>query len=128
MIPCLLKIAQGNAYGHQDSLFMREVDRSNSIQMLVQLGAATNELSPEDRRLIREATIGGLRDPELAVREETVRVVGEFGSPDLIPILEEIARSDPYSRPKNDGQGRRFDIRELASQAIRSIRMRGTTP
>ena len=127
MIPCLLKIAQGDAYGHKDSPSMLESDRANAIPMLVQLGAATPNLSEADRRVVQETTVRGLRDSDELIREVTVRAVGDFGTPDLIPVLEDIARFDPYSRPKEDTQGGRYDLRELAAEAIRSIQSRSKT-
>lgn len=123
MIPCLLKIAKGTAYDHQDSEFMLSVDRTDSIPKLVALGDITPHLTTDDRQRIQEATFSGLRDKDLAVRQETVRAVGEYGTPDLIPVLQEIARSDPYSRPTNNGN-RSYDVRNLATKAIQSIQER----
>jgi hypothetical protein len=42
-------------------------------------------------------------------------------------MLEDIARSDPQSRILANGQ-RRFDVREAAAMAVRSIQERFQTP
>jgi hypothetical protein len=112
IVPCLVKRSQGNMF-----------DRHESIPVLVQLSAITKDLSPTVRQQIRQTIIAGLRDSEVFVRQPTVEAVGKFGTPELIPTLEEIARSDPYSRPLLDGS-LRFDIREAAAKAVQSIQER----
>jgi hypothetical protein len=124
MVPCLLKIAQGDAFGHKDTAFMESDDRTEAIPLLVEIGAVAGDLSTADRALIRKATIEGLRDPDAAVRFVTVRAVADYGTPALIPALEDIAHSDPVSRPGNNGVGIRYDIREAAAKAIESIQDR----
>jgi hypothetical protein len=111
--PCLLEMAKGNRY-----------DREQATPTLVQIAAVTKSLSSTVRSQIRQATIAGLRDTDLSTRQETVRAVGEFGGLDFIPTLEDIARSDPYSRPINEGRNRRYDVREEAAKAIKSIQER----
>jgi hypothetical protein len=109
--PCLLKIAQ-HKYGDV------------AVTVLVQISAVTKELSPAIRQQIRQATLAGLRDADR--RLVTVQALDKFGTPDLIPVLQEIARSDPYSRLLDNGQ-RRFDIREAATKAIQSIQARANS-
>jgi len=110
--PCLLKMAQGSMS-----------DRHESIPVLVQLSAATKDLSPAVREQIRRAILGGLRDSTVLVRQPTVQAVGKYGTAEMIPMLQEIARSDPNSRLLDNGQ-RRFDVRDAATKAIQSIQDR----
>lgn len=111
--PCLLRMAENN--------FM--FDRHKAIPVLVQLSAVTQDLSPALQQQIRQAIIRGLRDPEVAVRWVTVEAAGRFGTADMIPLLQEIARSDPHSRRLDSGQ-QRFEIRDMAARAIQSIQQR----
>jgi hypothetical protein len=111
---CLIKLAQSRY----------EFDRYQSIPVLVQLSAVIADLQPKVRDEIRQATISGLRDPSVSVRHVIVRAVGKFGTPELIPVLQDLARSDPYSEPINDGKDQRFEIRELAREAVQSIQER----
>jgi hypothetical protein len=111
--PCLLKKAQGNMF-----------DRHEAIPVLVQLSAVTSDLSPALQRQIYRAVMVGLRDPEVFVRQPTVETVGKYGTSEMIPILKDIAYSDPYSRPTLDGK-QRFDVRDAAAKAIQSIQERG---
>ena len=109
--PCLLKMARSRI----------SIDPLESIPVLVHLAAVTKDLSPSVRQEIRQATIEGLRNSD--TRLATVEAVGHFGTPDLIPILQDIARTDPYSRLLENGK-RRFDVREEAVKAIQSIQKR----
>jgi hypothetical protein len=114
--PCLLKMSQGNIY-----------DRKQSIAVLVHLSVDRNNLPPSVQQQIHKAILGGLQDREVAVREVTIEALEAFGTPDMIPILQEISRTDPYSRPINEGKGRRFDVREAADKAILAIQEREKT-
>jgi hypothetical protein len=109
--PCLLKMARSQI----------SFDRFESIPVLVHLAAVTRDLSPSVRQQIRQVTLEGLRNGD--TRLVTVQAVGQFETPDMIPILQDIARTDPYSRLLDNGK-RRFDVREGAVKAIHSIQER----
>jgi hypothetical protein len=64
-----------------------------------------------------------LRDPDVGVRASTVNALERFGGTDMIPALQEIARSDPASE-KTDNGGERCPIREYAAKAIDAIQKR----
>jgi hypothetical protein len=113
--PCLLKMAQGNMG-----------DRQESIPVLAQLSAVTKDLSPALREQIRQAIIAGLHDSTVLVRQPTVQAVGGYGTAEMIPTLQEIARSDPNSRVLDNGQ-QRFGVRDAATKAIQSIQSRART-
>lgn len=108
--PCLIEKAQGSMY-----------DRYEAVPVLVQLSGVTKNLSPAIQQLIRQAVTKALQDPDL--RLVTVEALGKFGNGDVIPALQDIARSDQYSRVLLDGT-RRYDIREAAAKAIQSIQER----
>jgi hypothetical protein len=111
--PCLLKMAQRKS----------ENSRYESIPVLVQLVAITSGLSPKIRYQSQQAIISGLHDSSSGVRLATVQAAGKFGTAEMIPHLQMIARSDPVSRVLDNGQ-RRFDIRDAAVKAIESIENR----
>ena len=87
---------------------------------LVQLSAVSKDLSPAVREQIRRAIIVGLRDSTVLVRQPTLEAVGEYGTAEMIPMFQEVARSDPHSRILDNGK-RRFDVRDAAAKAIQSI-------
>lgn len=108
--PCLIEKAQGSMY-----------DRYEAVPVLVQLLGVTKNLSPAIQQQIRQAVTKALHDPDL--RLVTVEALGKFGNADVIPALQDIARSDQYSRVLLDGT-RRYDIREAAAKAIQLIQDR----
>jgi hypothetical protein len=116
IVGCLLKTAQSEY----------DFDRQRSIPVLMQLSSVNKDLPPTVREEIGRATVAGLRDPSVLVRHVTIQGASKFGTPELIPILEDLARTDPYSEPINDGKNRRYELRELATQAVQSIHDRAT--
>jgi hypothetical protein len=112
-VPCLLKMA-----GSDDVW-----DRYESIPVLEHLAALPRVLPPAILQQIQQTVFRGLQDPNVSVRQGTIKSVGEFGKPEMIPVLENLARFDPASRPDNGKQV--FYVREAAARAIKSIRERG---
>jgi HEAT repeat protein len=107
---CLLEMAQGS-----------DNDRWEAVPVLVHLASVTKDLPLDVQQQIREATTAALQISDL--RLITIAALGKFGDSDVIPVLQDIARSDQYSRVLADGT-RRYDIREAAAKAIRSIQER----
>ncbi len=120
---CLLKIAEGDIYGRQDSRDVLDTYRQQAIPVIVHLEKITADLSPTIRTQLRQAITSGLRDPAAGVRLPTIEALGRFGRAEWIPKLEDVARSDPQSRVLANGQ-RRFDVRDAATKAIESIKDR----
>jgi hypothetical protein len=112
VLPCLLKAAHGDFYL-----------RYQTVPTLVHLYSVAKNLSPAEREQIRQIIIGGVRDPIVLVRQPTVEAIGKFGDAEMIPILQDVARSDPQSRLLDNGQ-LRFDVRDAATKAIQSIQQR----
>jgi hypothetical protein len=108
--PCLLEMAQGSVN-----------DRWEAAPVLVHLSSVTKDLPLDVQQQIRQAITGALQDPEL--RLVTIEALNKFGNSDVIPILQDIERSDQYSRVLADGT-RRYDIRAAAIKAIQSIQER----
>jgi hypothetical protein len=113
IVPCLLAMAQSND----------ENDRYESIPVLVQLSAVTNDLSPSARQQVQQVIATGLRDSSVGVRLATVGALARFGTAEMIPFLQNVARSDPASRRLDNGQ-QRFSVRDAAAGAIQSIQGR----
>ena len=127
IVPCLLKIAEGSIYGRQDSGDVLDTYRQQAIPVIVHLEAISPDLSPLMRSQLRQAITSGLHDRSGGVRLPTISALGRFGTAEWIPMLQDIARTDPQSRILANGQ-RRFDVREAATNAIRSIQERVQTP
>jgi hypothetical protein len=115
ILPCLLRMSRGN-FG----------DRYKSIPLLVQVPTVVNNLSPTVRRQIRDATMSGVLDPNVMIRQVAVAAVGQYGKEDMIPTLQKIASTDPVSRRLDNGQ-LYFTVRESATKAIQSIQERSAT-
>jgi hypothetical protein len=110
-LPCLLRMAHGSP-GERDS----------AVTVLLKVSAVTPDLSPSDRQQILKAVMDGLRDPAPGVRLATVMASETLGTPELIPVLQELTRSDPYTDRPGTGY---FPIREAAVKAILAIQKRG---
>jgi len=52
-----------------------------------------------------------------------VRSLGRFGTAEMIPLLQNVANSDPQSRRLDNGE-MFSDVRDTAAKAIQSIRSR----
>lgn len=107
IIPCLLRMAHGSS-----------AEQETAFALLLKINSTRTDLSASESKDIHDVLISVLRNPEPAVRKAYIEAVGSLGKPDLIPILEDIAHSDPYSS-KGD-----FPIRATAMKAIDSIRGR----
>jgi hypothetical protein len=113
-VPCLMKMARGNFY-----------DRRESIPVLVRISTVTKDLDPALRQQVKQSILTWLKDPDASIRMTVVLAIGMFCGPGMIPILDDIAHSDPESRLV-DGKPV-FDVREFAVTAIHSIQKRAKT-
>lgn len=105
-VPCLLSM-----YKHDEGL-----TRAEAAAVLVQsLAKAGNQLDSRMIVMVRQVIVTALRDPSDAVRSSTVRALGKFGGPDMIPALLQVAASDPS--PEYQGHS----IRREAADAIAEI-------
>lgn len=116
VIPCLLQMAKS---------ITQENDRYEAIPVLAHLYSLQTGLPLPMRREILQSVIVGLRDPSIGVRLATVRALGTYGTPEVLPALQKLAESDSASRVKN-GQPF-FMVRDEAAKAIQSVQQRTKT-
>jgi len=109
-LPCLLKMAHGTP-GENDS----------AIPMLLKAAAVTPDLPQADQQKIFQTVTDALHDPDPDMRLSAVMASDTLGTSDLIPVLRDIARSDPYTNPEDT---KHFPIREAAANALHSIEQR----
>jgi hypothetical protein len=112
VVSCLLKMSRGDTN-----------DRYQSIPLLLHSNALVRDLSPGDRQQIRDAALSGLHTAFVPLRQVTVEAMGKFGTQDMVPELQKIAKSDPVSRRLDSGK-LHFTVRESAIKAIQSIQER----
>jgi hypothetical protein len=89
IVPCLLKIAEGDIYGRQDSGDVLDTYRQQAIPVIVHLEAISPDLSPLMRSQLRQAITSGLHDRAVGVRLPTIRALGRFGTAEWIPMLQD---------------------------------------
>ena len=114
-LPCLLR------------RFSRAPDayRGRVVAMIVQvLANGKNELEPATIQSTQETIRGALRDNDENVRADTVRALGDFGGTEMIPALEQVAKTDQAV----DKLRHNFWIREYAVKAIAEIQKRVGQP
>lgn len=101
-IPCLIR-----AYKSDVGL-----SRAQAASTLVRaLAVGEKDLDPETIQRAKQVILSAVQDPHDAVRSKTVRSLGRFGHPDMIPALAKLAQSDPV-------------LKDTATKAISEIRKR----
>lgn len=114
-VPCLLQMANSDI----------GAIRAEAIPALVQaLAKGRREIETGEVALVQQQIVKGLHDQDAVVRGETVIALGAFGASDMIPALEDVARSDPGSETRADNGTQWFPIREEADKATTRIRQR----
>lgn len=113
-MPCILKMAKSK----------QAADREIAIPMLLEaLAVGRDALDSRTVQGANQIVMNNLHDPDSGVRAFTVGALSNFGGPDVIPTLQDIARSDPTSEKTNNGS-QWFPIREFAVKAIAEIQKR----
>jgi HEAT repeat protein len=108
-MPCLLRQSQSDL----------EINREIALPLLAEgLEKARGTLDAKTAETAREIILGDLRDPSAGMRAAAVDALRQFGTPDVIPALEEVVAKDP--EPEVDGHS----IRKYAAEAIAEIRKR----
>ena len=109
-IPCLVQMYRSDV----------GLTRAEAAPTLVRaLAEVKDGLDAEIKQKSRQVILRALHDPSEAVRSKTVKSLERFGTPDMIPALEEVAMSDPA-----DARDYGFWIREYAAHAIAAIHNR----
>ena len=113
-MPCILKMAE------DDQTIYRHI----AIPMLVEaLARGKDALDSETIRKAKRTILEDLHDSNAGLRSGTVIALGNNGGADVIPALQEIARSDPAFEKTGNG-GKWFLIRDEAVKAIAEIQKR----
>jgi HEAT repeat protein len=100
------------------------MNRATIIPVLVQaLAKSKQSLDPATAQEASRIILRAHGDPDDAVRSFTVSALASFGSEDMIPALQEIARADRASEKAENGS-QWFPIRESATKAIGKIQQR----
>jgi hypothetical protein len=108
-MPCILKRSKSNVAS----------DREIASPMLVEaIQKARGTLDAETAQNAKQIVLSDLRDPDLAVRFETVYALGKYAGTDMIPALAEVAANDRAPEVEADS------IRKSAAQAIADIEQR----
>jgi len=109
-VPCLMQMYAGDV----------TFSRATAVEVLVQaLAKGRDQLDASTADRVRHLILSALQDPDELVRSRAMRALGWFGGEDMVPALEQVAKSDPAV----DKRGRLW-IREYASKAITEIRER----
>jgi HEAT repeat protein len=95
--------------------------RGKVVTMMVQaLTKGRNEVDSATIQSTDEAILGALRDTDEHFRANTVRALGKFGGAEMIPALEQVAKTDKAV----DKLDHSLLIREYAVKAVAEIQKR----
>jgi hypothetical protein len=83
-------------------------------------GTLRQPLSAKSATAARRAIIRGLRDRDIVCRREAVQGVERAGLKEALPILRELAATDPDDGRAGNGRVR-YSVRGLAAQAIETL-------
>ena len=83
-----------------------------------------HKFSPGLLQSIKSRIVEATRHVNSSIRMEALRVLGEIGTREDIPLLQRVASSDPYVRRGGDGRPDRYLVRERAQDAIKVIEAR----
>jgi hypothetical protein len=110
-IPCLIRRSQSEV----------DANRSVAVPMLVQaLATQKNNLDSGTVETARQTILKALRDPHVMLRSFTVTALSTFGEADMIPMLKDVAKTDPeFSKESNS-----YWIRVAANKAVAAIQKR----
>jgi hypothetical protein len=113
-LPCLLE-----RFNNRSDAF-----RGRVVAMMVQaLAKGRNELDSATIQSTQEAIRGALHDSDENVRADTVEGLGKFGGKEMIPALEEVAKTDRAVSKRDHNPW----IRDDAVKAIAQISKRTGT-
>lgn|SRR5262249_46820595 len=71
---------------------------------------------------IKEVFMVAISDKEWSIRMSAVRGLAGFNDPDVITLIEEVAKSDPKEIPGEDGRPNAFPVREEARKVLQSMK------
>jgi len=113
-IPCLIQMYRSDV----------GLTRAEAAPTLVRaLADRRDGLDPYIAQEARRVVLRALQDPSEAVRSKTIKSLERFGTPEMIPSLRDVAKSDPAGDADHG-----FWIREYAVHAIAAIQSRAAQP
>jgi hypothetical protein len=80
------------------------------------------QLSQSRRKVLRDAVLGAVADRQAQVRATVVRRLADFGSPEDLALLQQIAKNDPERTLRNGQEF--FPVRDLANSELRRLKLR----
>jgi hypothetical protein len=83
-------------------------------------GTSLHPLSNQSARIVEERLHAGLRDRQSVVRVGAIHGVISAADIDVLPVLEQLARTDPKATRTDDGKTR-YLVREEAARAIAAL-------
>jgi hypothetical protein len=110
---------------HQDP--GRSLQRANAYWMLGfvlqahRRGVSRHPLSAHSAVLVEARLHEGLRDRVVVTRMNAIYGIVAAGDTDVLPVLEQLARTDPGGSRQDDGTTRYY-VREVAARAIASLK------
>jgi hypothetical protein len=114
-MPCIFKMAEDGRTAYRDV----------AIPMLVEaLAKGNTALDSTTVRKAKHIIMGDLHDSDVGIRIGTIIALGDYGEADVIPALQEIARTDPAFEKTSDAGDNRFLVRDAAVKAITRIQGR----
>ena len=85
-------------------------------------GASLRPLSEQSARLVEARLHEGLSDRNAIIRQSAIYGVVAANDVDVLPVLEQLAHTDPQTTKMQDGTTR-YLVREEAARAIASLRV-----
>ncbi len=114
--PLLEKLDNGNDRERRSSAF--------TFALMLKLKNCVYPLSAKSKIKIKEALIKSSSDVSGHVRFSVVMALGKLDDISIVPLLEKIAKEDPYSRKKADGSVV-YPVRERAEEALKKLKKEG---
>lgn len=73
------------------------------------------------RAVVKSILLKSLSDPNYFNRIEAVSGLAELGDSDVIPVLQNVAITDPYSDTHPNVNGSRYPVRDKAQKALNEL-------
>lgn len=97
--------------------------QESKFDSIVSDTSQVNIISLSQRKEIKQLLVNALKNNDPYVRIEATRALGNFGSKDVIPILQEINQNDKYKIIEGE-KGEVYPVREAAAEAIVKIELK----
>ena len=85
---------------------------------------ANHRFTPATVQTIKSRIVQATGNANNSIKMEALRILGEVGTREDLPLLQRMAASDPYVRRGSDGNPDRYLVRERAQEAVTMIQAR----